>query len=313
MSATAIAAAAADLPAGMQRTIYLCDDGADPLKKQWCETCDRHRTLGCDVRWIAGRSKLVPGNGKSLNFNHALRQIYGDRAVLDDCGRGVPSPGWADIPDTEFIAGLDADMVASPTFFTELASKLRTPRDAIAQSAQAFWNYDPEADVTDNAQLVKYEICDAQVRAGGGVRCNGSGWVCRARAMAHAGWWRVDTTGEGQAMGIALERLGYKGYYSMKTLQVRVCVFECVKAASCPRSFLFPTQPNLHSHTFPRSAKSRTRWATRLCKGRATPKTFGKTCAGGAASCTTARSRSASGSRAKACSLTRSRRCTCPL
>jgi len=162
----------------------------------------------------------VPGNGKSLNFNYALRQIYGERAVDNNCGHGVASVGWKTVPDTEFVAGLDADMAPSPTFFTELVSRLRTPRDAFSQSAQAFWNYDPEADVTDNAQLVKYEVCDSQVRAFGGVRCNGSGWVCRARAMAHAGWWRVDTTGEDQAMGIALERRGYRGYYTMKTLQV---------------------------------------------------------------------------------------------
>lgn len=220
VSTTAIASAAADLPRGMERTIYICDDGADPLKRMWCEDCDRKGTLGCPVRWVSGRSKTVPGNGKSLNFNYALRQIYGERAVDNNCGHGVASVGWKTVPDTEFVAGLDADMAPSPTFFTELVSRLRTPRDAFSQSAQAFWNYDPEADITDNAQLVKYEVCDSQVRAFGGVRCNGSGWVCRARAMAHAGWWRVDTTGEDQAMGIALERRGYKGYYTMKTLQV---------------------------------------------------------------------------------------------
>lgn len=222
VSTTAIAAAAADLPRGMERTIYICDDGADPLKKKWCEDCDRKGTLGCPVRWVSGRSKAVPGNGKSLNFNYALGQIYGRGLVdYDGCGRGVDAPGWKEnVPDTEFVAGLDADMAPSPTYFTELVSRLRCPRDAFSQSAQAFWNYEPEADVTDNAQLIKYEVCDSQVLAFGGVRCNGSGWVCRARAMAHAGWWRVDTTGEDQAMGIALERRGYKGYYTMKTLQV---------------------------------------------------------------------------------------------
>ena len=34
---TVLAALGADLPAGCERTVYLCDDGKDPGKRQWAQ------------------------------------------------------------------------------------------------------------------------------------------------------------------------------------------------------------------------------------------------------------------------------------
>lgn len=41
----------AELPEGCQRTIYLCDDGKDPLKRDWVDS------LTDDVIYVAGESQ----------------------------------------------------------------------------------------------------------------------------------------------------------------------------------------------------------------------------------------------------------------
>ena len=42
----------AEVPEGCQRTIYLCDDGKDPLKRDWVES------LGADVIYVSGAAQL---------------------------------------------------------------------------------------------------------------------------------------------------------------------------------------------------------------------------------------------------------------
>jgi cellulose synthase/poly-beta-1,6-N-acetylglucosamine synthase-like glycosyltransferase len=75
---TVLAAWDATLPRGCHRTIYLCDDGKDPLKRDWVAS------LGPDVVYVSGRIRK-PGemNGKSGNMNNCARQLY--PAVRGSC------------------------------------------------------------------------------------------------------------------------------------------------------------------------------------------------------------------------------------
>lgn len=68
--ATVGAALQADLPAGCQRTLYLCDDGNNPEKAAFV------RKLGPQAVYVTGRNRQ-PGeiNGKSANLNNCLKHI----------------------------------------------------------------------------------------------------------------------------------------------------------------------------------------------------------------------------------------------
>ncbi len=48
---TVTAALTADLPAGTKRTVYLCDDGKDPVKRDWCNR------MGGSLVYAGGRIK----------------------------------------------------------------------------------------------------------------------------------------------------------------------------------------------------------------------------------------------------------------
>ncbi len=85
------AALNAPLPAGCQRTIYLCDDGKNKQKRKWC------LGMAPDVVYVSGRTRAKGEmNGKSGNLNNCLRQIYPD-----------DSP----IPSNEIVCIFDADQV----------------------------------------------------------------------------------------------------------------------------------------------------------------------------------------------------------
>ena len=95
---TIAAAAAAPLPAGCARTVYLCDDGKDRAKKDWV------RSLGTGFVYVSGRARPAGEvNGKSGNLNNVCRQLYPD---------GVAIPG------SELVCVFDADQVATSEFFT---------------------------------------------------------------------------------------------------------------------------------------------------------------------------------------------------
>ena len=94
---TVLAAAAAPLPSGCARTVYLCDDGKDRAKKAWI------KSLGAGFVYVSGRAR-PPGemNGKSGNLNNVCRQLY---------------PAGVDIPGSELVCVFDADQVATSAFF----------------------------------------------------------------------------------------------------------------------------------------------------------------------------------------------------
>ena len=62
---TVMAAYDAVVPAGCQRTIYLCDDGKDPKKRKFCDG------IGPDVR--IPLFSLVPSAGRLMCIVHAVR------------------------------------------------------------------------------------------------------------------------------------------------------------------------------------------------------------------------------------------------
>ena len=78
---------------------------------------------------------------------------------------------------------------------------------------QTFCNYNPSADVLDHSARLKWVCREGMVRGHGGLHCNGSGLVVRARALARIGWWPEWTVCEDNAMAMLLQRRGYRGYF----------------------------------------------------------------------------------------------------
>ena len=97
---TVLAAAAAPLPAGCRRTVYLCDDGRDKLKRDWI------RSLGDPSQfvYVSGRErKKGEMNGKSANLNNVCSQLYPKDVAV--------------VPGNELVCVFDADQVATSRFF----------------------------------------------------------------------------------------------------------------------------------------------------------------------------------------------------
>ena len=93
---TVLAAAAAPLPAGCRRTVYLCDDGRDKDKRDWI------RSLGDPSQfvYVSGRErKKGEMNGKSANLNNVCSQLYPKDVAV--------------VPGNELVCVFDADQVSS--------------------------------------------------------------------------------------------------------------------------------------------------------------------------------------------------------
>ncbi len=127
----------ADLPWNTTRTVYLCDDGNDPVKRELCEK------LGPEVVYITGRVRQKGEvNGKSNNLNHCLQQLY---------------PKGTTIPMSEVLMVLDADMVPNQTFFLKLLEVMQDEGIALCLTPQGYHNVRPDGDIFNNINLGFWE------------------------------------------------------------------------------------------------------------------------------------------------------------
>lgn len=103
---TVTAALAAEVPPGVQRTVYLCDDGKSEEKRAFIAS------LGPDAKYVTGRTRK-PGeiNGKSANVNNCLRNV-----IFPEF-EGRPQ----DIPLKELLVVFDADMAARKNFLLKVS------------------------------------------------------------------------------------------------------------------------------------------------------------------------------------------------
>ena len=167
---TVLAAAAAPLPAGCRRTVYLCDDGRDKLKRDWI------RSLGDPSQfvYVSGRErKKGEMNGKSANLNNCARQIYPD---------GQP------IPPNEIICVFDADQVANPDFFLKMLYKFDAGDDvAMVLSPQSFYNTNLRADIFNHSNTHFWEYAQHGYDALGFISCTGTNFLIRSAAFRDAG------------------------------------------------------------------------------------------------------------------------------
>jgi hypothetical protein len=102
---TVTAALAAEVPPGVTRILYLCDDGKDPAKREFI------KSLGDEARYVTGRTRKAGEiNGKSANVNNCLRNV-----IFPEY-EGSPEA----IPMRELVVVFDADMAARRNFLLKV-------------------------------------------------------------------------------------------------------------------------------------------------------------------------------------------------
>ncbi|WIA20938.1 hypothetical protein OEZ85_005279 [Tetradesmus obliquus] len=202
---TVTAALAAEVPPGVTRVLYLCDDGKDPQK------ADFIASLADEAQYVSGRSR-APGeiNGKSANLNNCLRNVI----FKEYEGRA------AEIPARELVVVFDADMAARRHFLLKVLEAMWDDSISLCLTPQAFSNINPGSDIFNNInqQFWQYVLpgCDAL----GYIACTGTNFCLRARSLAAVGWFPEYTITEDYALSMELKSAGFKGTYLNEYLAV---------------------------------------------------------------------------------------------
>jgi cellulose synthase/poly-beta-1,6-N-acetylglucosamine synthase-like glycosyltransferase len=198
---TIMALRESELPEGCTRTIYMCDDGKDPLKRDWVDS------LGPDVIYVSGRTrKKGEMNGKSGNMNNVLQQIY---------------PTGCFIPPDELIAVFDADQVAKPDFFLKMTPMFDAGDNiGMVLSPQYNSNLSATNDIFNHSNLHFWQYMQTGYDALDFISCTGTNFMVRANAYQEAGWTPTWTLTEDFALGMEMKRNGWHCRYLNQYLAV---------------------------------------------------------------------------------------------
>lgn len=191
---TIMALREAELPEGCTRTIYLCDDGKDELKRDWVES------LTDDVIYVSGRNrKKGEMNGKSGNMNNVLSQIY---------------PTGCFVPNDELIAVFDADQVAKPDFFLKTTPMFDAGDNVgMVLTPQYNSNLSKTNDIFNHSNLHFWWYMQPGYDALDFISCTGTNFMVRANAYKEAGWTPTWTLTEDFALGMEMKRNGWHCRY----------------------------------------------------------------------------------------------------
>lgn len=201
VEATCRAAIEADLPFMTKRTLYLCDDGNDPAKREMVER------MGPDCVYVTGRVRdpLGETNGKSNNLNNCLKMIY---------------PEGAEIPTSEVVVVFDADMVAQPNFYLKALECMIEDRIALTLTPQGFHNVSAQRDIFNNLNLSFWEYILPGCDAFGYIACTGTNFIIRARELAVCGFFPTFTITEDYALGMIMKARGCQARYLNEYLAI---------------------------------------------------------------------------------------------
>ena len=207
VSRTIVAIRRATLPSGCSRTVYLCDDGSDPDKRDFVRQFD-------DVVYVTGRPRDTSGsNGKSDNLNHALKMIYPVRPN----GR----PGRANVAVTELVCIFDADQTCSAEFFEVTLRYMDSGDDVGAVlSPQIMHNVRADCDVFNHQNVHFWEKMQPGMDALGFVSLTGTNMILRARALQECGWFPTLSVTEDWELGMKLRSLGWHCRYVPQYLAI---------------------------------------------------------------------------------------------
>lgn len=205
------------MPPGIEKHVYLLDDGHDKDKEDWVNS--RAKVYKGMLHYHT-RTRL-PGqiNGKSCNINATLRRLYGSEnsCVLN----GVdPLLGISEVVDisSELVAVFDADQVCSPWFFIRTMEVMGN--SALLLTPQRYSNVDPDEDIYNHGNVVWFDYLLDGISGWGCVSCTGSNFLVRPDALKEVGYFPEDTVAEDYALSIELVDQGFTNKYLLEYLAV---------------------------------------------------------------------------------------------
>ncbi|KAL9103484.1 MAG: hypothetical protein Q9163_001480 [Psora crenata] len=205
---TVTAAAAQDYPTECLR-VFVLDDGhneklqkalealsTDFIKRGFAQTMYLSRTVQ-----YGAKSYFKAGN---LNFG------------IDETRRFGPS---------QYIAGLDADMIPSPDWLRLMVPHLiMEDRAGMAVTPQQYYNVPPGDPLGQQADFSMYftvqEVLNDYLD---GSMCTGTGYVARRSALGEIGGWPLAETGEDFMCSTHLSNSGWKVAFVRDKLQYGLC------------------------------------------------------------------------------------------
>ena len=167
------------------KRIYLLDDSHRP------EVEALAADLGCEYL-----TRSDNRHAKAGNLNHALP-----------------------LTDGELIVIFDADFVPTKNFLTRTVGFFQTPKIALVQTPQTFYNADPIArnlgleDILTPEEEVFYRQIQPLRDAAGSVICAGTSFVVRRSALLESGCFFTGSLSEDYFTGIRLAAKGYQLVY----------------------------------------------------------------------------------------------------
>ncbi|KAF2757481.1 nucleotide-diphospho-sugar transferase [Pseudovirgaria hyperparasitica] len=209
--------------------VVVCDDSADPELQEALQPL----LVEYPQLYYQARRKYpgVPHHYKAGNLQSGIDFVVG-------------LPGGC----AEYIATLDADMIAHPEWLRALLPHLlRDPLLGLISPPQTFWNVPADDSLCQSlCDFIHYlELKKDHI---GTAWCTGSGVVMKRFIIDQIGGWPTPSMAEDQLLSCIMNGEGYKTAYCHEFLQIGM-------------SYVIPahTIPD-HSLTFP-DLKQRTRWA----------------------------------------------------
>ncbi|KAL9071760.1 MAG: hypothetical protein Q9161_004024 [Pseudevernia consocians] len=204
---TVTAAAAQDYPCTRFR-VFLLDDGHDERLRQAIEELNMilHKQKRTRVFYL---SRQVAAGARS--YFKAGNLQYG----INESHR---------LGSSEYIAGLDADMIPDSTWLRKMVPHLILDHGlAIACPPQKYYNvpaHDPLGQQADfDMFFTIQEVLNDRL---GGAMCTGTGYVVRRSALTEIGGWPLAETGEDYMCSALLSDAGWKIAFVREYLQLGI-------------------------------------------------------------------------------------------
>ncbi|KAF2206611.1 glycosyltransferase family 2 protein [Cercospora zeae-maydis SCOH1-5] len=188
--------------------VFVLDDARDrklqleieSVNKQTCEM------LGTKPVVYLARAKTLEGR----QYYKAGNLSFGIQTSKDEYG------------SSEFIAGLDADMIVEPDWLRRVVPHLvLSPELAVVSPPQSFYNV-PDGDIlAQDASVLQNVLEPARDRIGCSM-CHGSGYVMRREALESIGGWPLVNIGEDILCSYLLNQGGWQTAFIKDELQFGV-------------------------------------------------------------------------------------------
>lgn len=194
---TVRAACAVDYPSNRFRVVVLDDGSSSKLENEISQLQRRHPNL-----YYTTRPNKSTGFEKASNLNYGLNYV--------NTLQGGPS---------EYVAVLDADMIAEPDWLRALLPHLlQDPKLALTNPPQQYYNLPPNDPLLQGVDGL-FDIIEPVKDRIGSAWCTGTGWIARRCAIDEMGGIPADLLNEDILTSLVLLAAGWRIAYVPEKLQ----------------------------------------------------------------------------------------------